>query len=153
MTPVSTAAAPELRSICTLLQVYDMPRSLAFYRDTLGFRVHESAPAADQAAQDDFGWVWLHRDGLDLMLNTAHDPDDVRPPEDPRRVAWHEDTGLYLACPDVDGAYEYLRARGVVAEPPAVAPYGMKQLYLKDPDGFNVCLQWPVSRPAREAAS
>jgi hypothetical protein len=29
---------------------------------------------------------------------------------------------------------------------PAIAPYGMKQLYVKDPDGFTVGFQWPVER-------
>jgi glyoxylase I family protein len=26
--------------------------------------------------------------------------------------------------------------------PPRVAWYGMKQLYLTDPDGFEICFQW-----------
>jgi hypothetical protein len=34
----------------------------------------------------------------------------------------------------------------VQAEPPKVAPYGMKQLYASDPDGFGVCFQWPVDQ-------
>jgi glyoxylase I family protein len=25
---------------------------------------------------------------------------------------------------------------------PKVAPYGMKQLYVHDPDGFSLCFQW-----------
>jgi hypothetical protein len=31
---------------------------------------------------------------------------------------------------------------GIEAREPAVAPYGMKQLYLKDPDGYELCFQW-----------
>jgi hypothetical protein len=27
-----------------------------------------------------------------------------------------------------------------------VAPYGMKQLYLRDPDGFELCFQWEANR-------
>jgi hypothetical protein len=26
-----------------------------------------------------------------------------------------------------------------------VAPYGMKQMYLHDPDGFGLCFQWKVA--------
>jgi hypothetical protein len=29
-------------------------------------------------------------------------------------------------------------------KPPVVTGYGMKQLYLKDPDGYEICLQQPV---------
>jgi hypothetical protein len=35
-------------------------------------------------------------------------------------------------------------AHGVDAKFPTVAPYGMKQLYLKDPDGYVICFQWPA---------
>jgi hypothetical protein len=29
---------------------------------------------------------------------------------------------------------------------PKVAPYGMKQLYVRDPDGYNLCFQWPATQ-------
>jgi glyoxylase I family protein len=139
----------ELREVCPLLQVFDMPTSLAFYRDVLGFEIVEAAPPAEQVDPDKFDWVWLRRDRANLMLNTANDPDAVRPPApDPTRVAAHDDTALFIGCPDVDGAYDHLRARGVAVDAPKVAPYGMKQLYLKDPDGFTLCFQWTAHAPA-----
>lgn len=132
-----------IRGICPLLQVFDMPASLAFYRDVLGFGIVSTAPAADQVHEDNFGWVWLRRDGTELMLNTAYDPDAERPPvPDAARVAAHDDTVLYIGCPDVDAAYEHLRMAGVTVGKPTVAYYGMKQLYVKDPDGFSLCFQW-----------
>jgi uncharacterized glyoxalase superfamily protein PhnB len=70
-----------------------------------------------------------------------------RPPSpDPARVAAHQDTALFIACADVDGMYTHLRANGCAVEAPKVAPYGMKQLYVTDPDGFNVCFQWPEEK-------
>ena len=36
---------------------------------------------------------------------------------------------------------------GEVKEP-KVAPYGMKQLYLTDPDGYLLCFQWLVGGSA-----
>ncbi len=139
----------QLRYICPLLQVSDMPASLAFYRDVLGFGVIQTAPAADQVAGDAFGWVWLQRDGTDLMLNSAYDPDDVRPAApDQARVSAHDDTALFIGCPDVDGAHEHLRAHGVAVGAPVLTSYGMKQLYVKDPDGFTICFQWAADTPA-----
>ena len=38
----------------------------------------------------------------------------------------------------------YLRGKGVRIEPPVIAPYGMKQLHLADPDGYAICLQTRV---------
>ena len=32
----------------------------------------------------------------------------------------------------------------VAARPPFLTGYGMKQVYFKDPDGYDICLQQPV---------
>ncbi len=63
---------------------------------------------------------------------------------DPARIAAHDDTAIYFGRPDVDAAYAHLRARGVAVKEPEVAHYGMKQLYVSDPDGYNLCFQWPA---------
>ncbi len=134
-----------LRDLCPLLQVFDMAESLAFYRDSIGFEIVAAAPESAGPEAANLNWVYLRQGGAALMLNTRYDPEDVRPPRrDPVQFAAHDDTALYIACDDVDAAYEYLRSRGVAMAPPRVAAYGMKQLYLKDPDGFTVCFQCPV---------
>jgi len=125
----------DLRGMAPLLQVFDLQTSLAFYRDILGFEVVQSTS----------DWAWLKRDDVELMLNTAYESDHRPAAPDPRRVAAHDDTALYFGCPDVDGAFAYLRSRGVATQEPRIAPYGMKQLYLSDPDGYNLCFQWRAS--------
>ena len=37
---------------------------------------------------------------------------------------------------------ESMDLRGLNIAPPKVAPYGMKQLYPRDPDGYCLCFQW-----------
>ena len=76
------------------------------------------------------------------MLNTAYDMGERPAAPDPARVAAHGDTALFIGCEDLDGAFAHLEMHGVEAQPPKVAPYGMKQLYAKDPDGYGICLQW-----------
>ena len=83
------------------------------------------------------------------MLNTAFEQDErPREPEISRVVA-HGDTTLFFGCPDADAAYAYLRAKGIEVAAPAVAPYGMKQLHLRDPDGYGICFQWRVGEEPR----
>jgi catechol 2,3-dioxygenase-like lactoylglutathione lyase family enzyme len=121
-----------------LIQVFDMPRSVAFYRDVLGFEVVASAP---HGSGDDFDWGLLRLDGIQLMLNTAYDRPDRPPEPDASRVRAHGDTALYIGCPDLDAAYSHLRAKGVRLEPPATTSYGMRELSFEDPDGYRICLQ------------
>jgi catechol 2,3-dioxygenase-like lactoylglutathione lyase family enzyme len=118
-----------------------MPTSVRFYRDKLGFTVKMTSPSL--GGEDRFHWCLLELGETQLMLNTAYEFDDERPvPRDPRRTAAHDDTCVYFSCPDVDAAYEEFRSRGIALDRPKVAPYGMKQLYFHDPDGFGLCFQW-----------
>jgi glyoxylase I family protein len=123
----------------TLLQVFDMPTSLAFYRGVLGFDVVSEVPSDGQC-----DWVMLKRFESELMLNTAYEADARPSAAEPARISAHADTALYFDCEDVDVAYEYLRQHGVAAKPPIITDYGMKQLYFKDPDGYEICLQHPM---------
>jgi len=125
----------------TLLQVFDMPISLAFYRDVLGFDVISEVP--DDGRCD---WVMLRRFESELMLNTAYEADARPSAPEPTRIAVHADTALFFDCEDVDLAYDYLRQRGVAARPPIITDYGMKQLYFTDPDGYDICLQHPLQQ-------
>jgi hypothetical protein len=78
------------------------------------------------------------------MLNTAYESDQRPPAPDPNRVLGHGDTGLYFGCPDVEQAYVQLRIKGLNVEEPVIRTYGMKQLNVTDPDGYNLCFQWPA---------
>jgi glyoxylase I family protein len=131
----------EVNGIAPLLSVFDMPRAIRFYRDLLGFKVSATSPPLS-ANPDHVNWSMLELNGSTVMLNTAYDPDGQ--PESPDAARWsgHSDTCLYFGCPDVDGAYNLLRTQGLAVDPPKVAPYGMKQFYLTDPDGYGLCFQW-----------
>jgi len=128
-----------VRGVCPLLEVFDMPTSIRFYRDVLGFEVAVAAPPGD-----DCGWALLRLDEAELMLNTAYEANERPTAPDPARVAGHADTTLFFGCPDVDAAYAHVRERGVPVEKPTVREYGMKQLLLTDPDGYGLCFQWPA---------
>lgn len=130
----------QVEGLTPLVQVFDMPRSLRFYRDVLGFQVVESSEPGDNC-----DWALLRSGMAELMLNTAYERDDRPAEPDPLRVAAHEDTSLFIGCPDVDEAYRHLVAAGVRVDPPKVASYGMKQLSLRDPDGYGICFQWPAN--------
>jgi len=124
--------------------VYDVPTSVAFYRDILGFEVVNTSPPFS-SAKDDYSWAMLGLNGVELMLNNMYE-DNIRPAApDPARSAAHTDTIFYFMCRDPDAVYDYLRERGVAAHPPANAYYGMRQVFVTDPDGYGLCFQRPVS--------
>jgi glyoxylase I family protein len=102
--------AIDVRGVCPLLQVYDMPTSVRFYRDTLGFEVVTASP--NLGGGDKFHWCLLRLCGSQVMLNTAYEFDDERPvPPDPKRAVAHQDTCLYFGTPDVEAVYQELPRR------------------------------------------
>ena len=126
--------------LCPLLQVFDMPSSLAFYRDLLGFELVAAVPPGD-----DCDWALLRLGAAELMLNTAYEAPDRPLAPDPERMAAHKDTALFFGCADVHAAYEHLVEQGVHVRPPIVRDYGMTQLYVRDPDGYELCFQCPTA--------
>jgi len=133
--------AIEVRGLAPLLQVFDMPTSMRFYRDQLGFEV----VASDNNPADQFDWVMLRLNDAQLMLNTAYEADERPQASDPARISSHGDTAIYFGCPDVDAAYEHLRSKGVEVQKPKITHYGFKAVSFRDPDGYCVCFQWPAS--------
>lgn len=129
-----------VESATPLLQVFDMPTSIAFYCDLLGFEIVSTSQPGPE-----FDWVLLRLNDVYLMLNTAYEKKTRPGAPDPLRRAAHEDTGIFFRCPDVDAAYADLSSKGLKLKPPATQAYGMKQLYVTDPDGFNLCFQWPAN--------
>lgn len=128
-----------LDGIAPLLQVYDMPASLHFYRDILGFTVIQSSGQGDDA-----DWVLLRLSDIDLMLNTAYEKPNRPSSPDLNRKAAHKDITLYFGCPDTDATYSYLVDKGLDIKKPEITGYGWKALNLVDPDGYHLCFHYPV---------
>ena len=125
-----------ITAVKPLLNVFDMHQSVAFYRDVLGCTV-ESSYEPDGS----FYWAMLKLGDAMFMLNAAYE-DGKRPASPgPERDAAHSDTVLYFECGSVDEVYEHLQAKGWQSEEPQTTHYGMRQVYTKDPDGYQLCFQ------------
>jgi glyoxylase I family protein len=133
----------QVEGLAPLFQVFDMPASIHFYRDPLGFEVIKTSKPLSEHA-DDVTWAMLQLNDTIVMLNTAYEPEYRPAVPDPARIAAHADSALYFGCRDVDHAYQQLRELGLNVKEPVVAPYGMKQVNLSDPDGYHLCFQWPA---------
>jgi catechol 2,3-dioxygenase-like lactoylglutathione lyase family enzyme len=118
----NSTTSPKLNSLAPQLLVDDLDRSIAYYRDTLGF---------------DFGDPWGgfyaigRRDGLELHLKM--------PPKDTEQQdRKHEDDRLDAAA-GVDGVemfYEQCVAKGAkIIRPLTSTDWGTKDFYVEDPDG------------------
>lgn len=126
---------PVTRLNHAVLYVRDVERSVAFYRDALGFRVKAELPGAAflqaEASQND------HDLGL-FQIGDGAGPSG----------AGRTTVGLYHLAWEVDTLDELERVAGVLEEHGALAgasDHGTtKALYAKDPDGIEFEVSWLV---------
>lgn len=132
---------PIFVGLTPLIGVFDMPKALAFYRDVLGFELISASPVVETPEGQFSHWMWLRLGAAELMLNTQYDSGER--PEHPvaTSLVAHGDTSFYIGCSDIDAAYERLTLRGLKADSPKVAPYGLRNFSVKDPDGYSVVFQ------------
>ncbi len=121
-----------IRQLWPLLPVSDIDRSVGFYRDKLGFTIVGEA-------NDDRGVFWcrLGRAGASIMLERTGHASRPLPQGAPA-------ISLYFVCDDADALYAELVERGLALDPPTTAYYGMRQVFVPDPDGHSVCFESPT---------
>jgi glyoxylase I family protein len=137
-------AAIEVNDLCTLMSVWDMPTTVRFYRELLGFEIETRSPTyAVEDGEELFHWCTMRAGDLAIMLNTEYDEGE-RPAERPREVEERFGTWFYYGCRDIDGAYATLQAAGVACQPPSIAAYGFRVVSFRDPDGRGITLQRPL---------
>jgi catechol 2,3-dioxygenase-like lactoylglutathione lyase family enzyme len=101
------------------------PKGLAlFYRDVLGIKMLEDDPNFDGVS---FGndknepklWIW---------------------DENKWGKTNEGSVCLVFDCDDHDKTYQELKQKGVSLDPPKIAVWGGKELYVKDPDGNTILI-------------
>jgi lactoylglutathione lyase len=144
----------DINAVTPYLHVSDVQRSIAFYRDALGFQVtagmeHDGRPA----------WARLENGPTSLMVSSLmarslpHDDDDDHQHggtwPGPGQVVGVDVLGAtWLYVSDVDAQYERLKAAGfaVIGEP-RDQTHGTREFMLADPDGYHYVIASPIARP------
>ena len=115
----------------------DLPRTLAFYRDRLGFRLTFSYP---EHGEPGFAALQLG-DGAEPALADVADEQAAHLHGKQVRPASGLGFELCIYADDVDAAVDALRAAGVpVLAEPADQPWGDRIAYVEDPEGNPVML-------------
>ncbi|MFI5174256.1 MAG: VOC family protein [Terriglobia bacterium] len=113
------------------LPVKDFQRSLAFYRDTLGFRVNLLWP------EDAPTFAILDREGVSVGVF-------VPTPEYPVQIGYAE---LYLETTKVQSLHAVLKGRLPIEWGPEVYSYGRREFAVRDPDGYLIIFTEETSDP------
>ena len=129
----------EVLSSRVLLAPQDLEGSVRWYVETLGLRI-----AREFGVDGRRTGVVLFLGGGFLELSGAATPTGATD-------ASATPVALWLQVPDVDEEHDRLRQAGVaVAGAPRTMPWGLRELWLRDPDGHRIVLvEVPEDHPLR----
>jgi catechol 2,3-dioxygenase-like lactoylglutathione lyase family enzyme len=124
------ADQPNIRVSTVFLAVADQDRSLAFFRDQLGFDVRSDTTFGEGAR-----WIEVAPPGSATVI-ALNGPSDQRPGFEPGGMA-----SFSFDTDDLDAAMEVLAGRGVdFDEPMRLPPPVPPMVYFRDPDGNQMLL-------------
>jgi len=119
------------------LIVSDIDRSLAFYRDVLGFSVVTTVPDAAP-----FVFAWLRRDAVKVFLNTKASVQDAMPELAARPIGGTNTLFMVIEAGSpaegIDALYDAVKSTARVVMPIKDQFYGMREFGIKDPDGYVI---------------
>jgi catechol 2,3-dioxygenase-like lactoylglutathione lyase family enzyme len=133
----SKMTRPTISSISPFFIVADVPATLSFYRDMLGFEVAFRGPAPD----DEFFGI-VRRDGAMIMFKALGEVSDgeevvVEPvPNFNRKPACSWDA--YLEVPDPDALAAEFASRGLSFSVPLGDNDGLRGFVIEDIDGYGL---------------
>jgi catechol 2,3-dioxygenase-like lactoylglutathione lyase family enzyme len=106
-----------------VLAVPDLQKSAAFYRDVLGFTIHEIG---------DPGWRFFLKDGFCVMAGEC--PDAIAP----RDLGDHA-YFAYIVVDDIDAYFEQVRDAGAeILKAVQSEPWGMREFAIRTADGHRI---------------
>jgi lactoylglutathione lyase len=118
-------------SVTPNLVVSDMNRSVAFYRDVLGFELHESVPD-----REPFAFAWMKRGEVSIFLNDLGSVREEYPGLLSRPIGGT--FTMFIIMEGVDALHEAIGGKAAIVMPLADKFYGMREFAVQDPDGYVI---------------
>lgn len=123
---------PRLRCVTPALETRDLPRTIAFYRDVLGFTVHLLWPETNPT------FCILDHGDVHLSFYVDEHGGEGEPIM----------TGqLRIDAVGVMAVFERVRPHAVIEWGPEVYHYGRREFSMKDPNGYSLIFSEPTSDP------
>ena len=137
--PKKSEVQVKFETLTPNLIVSDIERSIAFYRDVLGFQQGQTVPD-----KPPFVFVWMKQDGVNIFLNAPN------PAAGESLAPWtgkpsHGTNTMYIKMHGIQELLSRVEKHGVK---PVIAFhkefYGMNEFAVSDPDGYLIILAEPA---------
>jgi catechol 2,3-dioxygenase-like lactoylglutathione lyase family enzyme len=125
-----------LNTLTPNLVVGDVERSIAFYRDVLGFALTAAVPDASP-----YVFASLRHGSVEVFVNARHAAVAEYPLFGDRPIGGT--LTLFIGVSDIASAYQALKDRVKVVMPFEKKWYGVTEFAFQDPDGYVITFAQP----------
>ena len=125
-----------LKTLTPNLIVADVSRSIAFYRDVLGFTLEQTVPDTEP-----FVFAIVKSGGVQIYLNAPGPAVEEYPALKGRPIGGT--LTLFINVEDARASYEELKDRVQVVLPLETKWYGLTEFAFLDPDGYVITFAQP----------
>ena len=128
-----------LRKLTPNLMVEDVARTLAFYRETLGFEVLTTLPE-----QEPFTFAIVQRDGVELMFQSRLSLSENVPALSGAPIGASQT--FYIEVTGIQDLYETLRDKVEIVVDLHNTFYGTQEFYFRDINDYIISFSEPVQQ-------
>jgi len=125
-----------LKKLTPNLIVADVSRSIAFYRDVLGFKLAQTVPDSEP-----FVFAIVTSQSVEIFLNAPGPAQEEYPAFKNRPIGGT--LTLFMEVENVRASYEELKDRVQVVMPLETKWYGVTEFAFLDPDGYVITFAQP----------
>ncbi len=130
----------ELKKLTPNFAVQDIEKTVAFYRDVLGFTLEMAVPEDKSGDEQElterkkYIYAMMSRDGVGVMFQRTDSIGEDVPPL--KGVPIGASVSFYIEVEDIDALYHEIKPKARVVKELEAAWYGMQEFYIKDCNGY-----------------
>ena len=130
----------ELKKLAPNFAVQDIEKTVAFYRDVLGFKLEMAVPEDKSGVEQElterkkYIYAMMSRDGVGVMFQRTDSIGEDVPPL--KGVPIGASVSFYIEVEDINALYQEMKSKAEVVKELEAVWYGMQEFYVKDCNGY-----------------
>ena len=130
----------ELKKLAPNFAVQDIEKTVAFYRDVLGFKLEMAVPEDKSGVEQElterkkYIYAMMSRDGVGVMFQRTDSIGEDVPPL--KGVPIGASVSFYIEVEDINALYQEMKSKAEVVKELETVWYGMQEFYVKDCNGY-----------------
>ena len=130
----------EIKKLAPNFAVQDIEKTVAFYRDVLGFKLEMAVPEDKSGVEQElterkkYIYAMMSRDGVGVMFQRTDSIGEDVPPL--KGVPIGASVSFYIEVEDINALYQEIKPKAGVVKELETAWYGMQEFYVKDCNGY-----------------